>query len=93
MYAKQSWSDLAAGGTPISAARLNHMEEGIEAAHELAGTGGGEGGSPGQVEAMVLVDGSAGGGDRPAGYFRVRWVGGTTRPLNMATNDVWEHTP
>lgn len=29
-YVKQSWNDGVAGGTPISAARLNHMEDGIE---------------------------------------------------------------
>jgi hypothetical protein len=34
-YVKQSWSDEAAGGTPLSAARLNYIEAGIEAAHDL----------------------------------------------------------
>lgn len=36
VYSKQSWSDTAAGGTPITAARLNHMEAGIEEAAETA---------------------------------------------------------
>jgi hypothetical protein len=38
-YVKQTWVDGQAGGTPVSAARLNHMEDGIEA----ASTGGGAG--------------------------------------------------
>jgi len=28
-YAKQTWADTSAGGTPITAARLSHMEDGI----------------------------------------------------------------
>lgn len=28
-YVKQSWKDGKDGGTPISAARLNHIEDGI----------------------------------------------------------------
>ncbi|WP_443095030.1 hypothetical protein [Rothia koreensis] len=28
-YVKQSWKDGKGGGTPISAARLNHIEDGI----------------------------------------------------------------
>lgn len=43
------------------------------------------------VEGIVFHDGSTGGGTRPAGYARVRWVGGTTRPTNMITGDIWEH--
>jgi hypothetical protein len=43
------------------------------------------------VEGIVFHDGSTGGGTRPSGYARVRWVGGTTRPTNMLTNDIWEH--
>lgn len=31
-YAKQTWTDGAGGATPVSAARLSHMEDGIEAA-------------------------------------------------------------
>lgn len=34
-YSKQTWDDGAAGGTPLSAARLTAMEDGIEAAHQL----------------------------------------------------------
>lgn len=44
------------------------------------------------VEGIVVHDGSAGGGTRPTGYFRVRWVGGAARPTNMATGDIWETT-
>lgn len=29
-YSKQTWTDGAGGGTPLSAARLTHMEDGIE---------------------------------------------------------------
>ncbi len=42
------------------------------------------------IEAVVFHDGTASGGNRPSGYRRVRWVGGTARPSNMATGDVWE---
>jgi hypothetical protein len=43
------------------------------------------------VEAIKVHDGSAGGGTRPVGFARVRWVGGAARPTNMAVGDVWEH--
>lgn len=36
-YVKQTWSNGIAGGTPISAARLNHIEDGIEAAGTASG--------------------------------------------------------
>lgn len=35
-YAKQTWADGQAGGTPISAARLNHIEDGVAAATATA---------------------------------------------------------
>jgi hypothetical protein len=44
-----------------------------------------------RVEGIVIHDGTAGGGVRPAGYLRVRWVGGSLRPTNMAVGDIWEH--
>lgn len=44
-----------------------------------------------RVERILVHDGTAGGGTRPAGYARVRWVGGTARPTNMLAGDVWEH--
>lgn len=28
-YTKQTWVDGSAGGTPVSAARLNHIEQGV----------------------------------------------------------------
>ena len=31
-YSKQTWKNKKAGGTPINADALNHMEDGIEAA-------------------------------------------------------------
>ena len=36
-YQAQRWVSGPAGGTPLSAARLNHIEDGIAAAHQLAG--------------------------------------------------------
>lgn len=44
------------------------------------------------AEGVKMHDGTTGGGTRPAGYARVRWVGGTARPTNMVTGDIWEHT-
>lgn len=35
-YTQQVWKDYPSGGTPISAARLNHMEQGIAAAASTA---------------------------------------------------------
>lgn len=43
------------------------------------------------AEGIKVHDGTTGGGTRPTGYARVRWVGGTTQPTNMAIGDVWEH--
>lgn len=52
--------------------------------------------SKSQLEGMVLHDGTSGGGTRPTGFFRIRWVSppgsGHSRPLNMAAGDVWEYT-
>ena len=33
-YTKQTWVDGSAGGTPISAERLNHIEDGVSDAHD-----------------------------------------------------------
>lgn len=33
-YEPQVWADDKAGGTPLSAERLNHLEAGVAAAHE-----------------------------------------------------------
>lgn len=48
-YSKQTWVDGVEGNTPVTAARLNHMEDGI------AGLGGlgGEGSPEGVVSAPV----------------------------------------
>lgn len=37
-YTQQTWSDGEAGGTPLSAERLNYMESGVKGAHDLAAT-------------------------------------------------------
>lgn len=37
-YTKQTWNDTSAGGTPVSAARLNYIESGIESAASVADT-------------------------------------------------------
>ena len=42
-YTPQTWADGAAGGTPLSAARLGYIESGIEAAALDADTDGVEG--------------------------------------------------
>ena len=34
-YVKQLWKNGPSGGTPWSAARLNHMEEGIKANNDM----------------------------------------------------------
>lgn len=41
-YTKQTWEDLPSQNTPITAARLNHMEDGIAEAWEHGGSGVGE---------------------------------------------------
>lgn len=43
------------------------------------------------VDGIVAHDGSPTGPPRPVGFFRVRWIGGATRPTNMAAGDIWEH--
>lgn len=35
-YSKQTWANGSAGGTPLSAARLQHLEDGLEAAATVA---------------------------------------------------------
>lgn len=35
-YTPQTWADTAAGGTPLTAARMNHIESGIEDAADAA---------------------------------------------------------
>lgn len=37
-YTKQTWANLPSKTTPLNATRLNHMEDGIEAANQLATT-------------------------------------------------------
>lgn len=49
----------------------------------------------GTLEAIIMHDGTAGGGTRPLGWRRVIWVNpaGTSyaRPTNMVVGDLWEH--
>ncbi len=47
--------------------------------------------STADFEGLKIHDGTAGGGARPAGYARIRWIGGTSRPTNMVVGDIWEH--
>jgi hypothetical protein len=47
-YTKQDWVNGDAT-KPVSATRLNHIEDGIEAAHDLAEAGGGATGTAGGV--------------------------------------------
>lgn len=48
-YERQTWADGEAGGTPITAARLNHIEEGIATVETTPGPQGpkGDKGDPG----------------------------------------------
>lgn len=47
-YSKQTWKDGESGGTPISAKRLNHIEDGIAAKAEQGPPGDpGDPGAPG----------------------------------------------
>lgn len=36
-YSEQTWQDGSSGGTPVNAARLQHMEDGIAAAIDSSG--------------------------------------------------------
>jgi hypothetical protein len=49
-YVLQTWRDYPSGGTPISAAALNHMERGIADAHDLISGGGGSGSGDGGTD-------------------------------------------
>lgn len=62
----------------------------VAAGTEPAGGTGGGTVDYSNLEGIVFHDGTAGGGTRLTGYKRVRWVGGTVRPTNMAAGDVWE---
>lgn len=65
-YTKQTWVDGQAGGTPLSAARLNYMEQGIEAAASSGGLDSG----------LLILTPEAGRG------YGLWWAGGTTVPVN-----------
>lgn len=52
-YTKQTWVDGDAGGTPISAARLNAIETGIDTAHDTADAAETPAGAQAKVDAHV----------------------------------------
>lgn len=52
VYSKQTWVDGANGGTPLSAARFNHMEDGIAAADAAAASASQSGGG-----SSIVLDG------------------------------------
>lgn len=60
-YTKQTWTDGSGGGTPLSAARLSAIEDGIEGAHNTADTHASrhsDGGSD-EINVVDLGSGSA----------------------------------
>lgn len=85
-YTKQIWSPDPDGGTPITDAALNHMEDGIEAAASTAdaalaqATGGG---------VVVVIHGSDAAYVRPAVVEPVVWFG-TVQPTNMVDGDWYQ---
>jgi hypothetical protein len=80
-YTKQTWADSPATTTPISAARLGHVEDGIEAAHVAAAAVAGA--------AMVVVNhGADAAVARPVGAAAVYWIG-SVAPANAIASDMW----
>lgn len=88
VYNEQVWQDGEAGGTPLSAARLNHMESGIDAAHNEVDARGQIGyaqvtASQAGITTEVDLSGLAVTVDVPAGRQiritgRVQWTGDGT---------------
>ena len=74
VYVKQLWQDLPNKTTPLSAARLNYMEEGIAAA-----SGGGSG-------ALIYAGGAY--PERPSGAVAVTYIG-PVQPTTWLANDSW----
>lgn len=54
-YSKQSWINGPGGGTPMSASRLNHMEDGIAAAETVANKGAANGYTPLDASAKIAA--------------------------------------
>ena len=95
-YSKQTWANGSAGGTPLSAARLNVMEGGIEAALPLAEWFSTEGlpiraTSATEFEAEATTRARFG---LAAWSGRRRWVSvdypGHTAPTSPAAGDLWD---
>jgi hypothetical protein len=61
-YSKQSWADGSGGGTPLNAARLSYIEDGIEQAQATADAAGG-GGVAAADFGYVTLDSFAGASD------------------------------
>lgn len=78
-YSKQAWADGAAGGTPISAGRLAHIEDGLYYASRrfdvqaYGAVGNGTTNDTTAIQAALTAAGAAGGGtvSIPAGTFLV----------------------
>jgi hypothetical protein len=52
-YVKQTWANDLAGGTPLDAERLEHIEDGIDAAHVLA-----DGAAQDAADALAVANGA-----------------------------------
>ena len=63
-YVKQTWEDLPSQNTPITAARLNHMEDGIAEAWEHGGSGVGE-----TLKIGTILPYSGSSSNLPVGYM------------------------
>ena len=66
-YVKQTWEDLPSTQTPITASRLNHMEDGIAEAWEHGGGGGAGESLP--IGSEIEFDGLA--TDIPTGWEQI----------------------
>lgn len=80
LYTKQTWVDGSAGGTPVSAARLSHIEEGVrKAAEEVTGILDSPPGTFSEVSNLTVVMYTGSWPTRPAGLpvgQHVLWVNG-----------------
>lgn len=81
-------TDTVRAVTPAGVKAVADTKAALAHTHALADVTGAA--AAAGVEGIKTHDGTAGGGTRPSGFARVRWVGGTTRPTNMAVGDVWE---
>jgi len=84
-YVVQTWADLPDTSTPITAARLTHMEQGINSATNVAEQGGAVTSVNGQTGAVVLTAANVGALTQAAADARYVQVGST---LDQATADL-----